>query len=558
MRLLIFFIPFLISLSNFSQEKDTTFIKLEKGVVTAKTNTIRINALLEFAEFLYDRDFNASAMKVDEALKLINKNKSNINLQQLAKAYVIKGVVNRRTANFTKALDYYLKAKEIYLKENDILHLSDVYHNMAMLYRHQRSHNKAFEFYKKSIRIKEKLGDIHGIAAGYNMMGVSYRQTKRIDSALICYTKAKDLFSSIRSTEDIQRVNANMVLVYRDLKEYDKALELATQNLIYSKQNQKQHSLCAAYYNISTIYKKKKDYNKSLLYVDSSLIIAKENKFKDLIAKRYLRKSFLYNLLGDYKKAYFDYRIFNRYSDSIFNIENIKKIQVLELSFAFKQEKLADSLTFVQQQKEINLLTENEASKKILYLVLFIITIIGAMFIGILLRNNYKNKEQIIQTKFEKVKVQKALLNEKMLAKEEETKRLVADNTMRLKFKEELLERLKNEVIPIASNKTKQVTNSLISELQMQISTEGKFSELQTKIEEVNVGFDHKLRELYPTLTKSEREMCALLRLNLSIKEIMTIKNTSIDSVKSTRYRIRKKLEISSGDELESFIQKIV
>ncbi len=558
MKQLLFLIAFIISLSVSSQEKDSTFIRLSNEVKIANTTSVKINALLEFAEFLYDRDFKTSALKVDEALDLINLNKANVNQQQLAKAYVIKGIINRRKANHAKALEYYFKAKEIYIKENDSLHISDVYHNMAMSYRHQNSHDKAIELYKKSIEIKEELKDTHGIAAGYNMMGVSYRQTKRIDSALICYAKAKNLFTSINSLEDVQRVNANMVLVYRDLKEYDKAFELAAKSLIYSKRNNKQHSLCATYYNISTIYKKKKDYVKSLQYADSSLMIAKESNFKDRIAKAYLRKSFLYNLQGNYKKAYFDYRIFNRYSDSVFSIKKAKKIQALELNYAFKQEKLADSLVFAQKEKEAVLLTASEASKKWLYLILLIIVLISSIVIGVLLRNNYKSKEQIVQAKLEKEKLEKVLLSEKVRANEKETKHLIADNTMRLKFKQELLERLKNEIIPIASKETKQVTTSLISELQIQISTEGKFSDIQTKIGKVNTGFDNKLIERYPSLTKSEREMCALLRLNLSIKEIMVVKNTSIDAVKSTRYRIRKKLVLSSKDELEKFIQNIV
>ena len=63
--------------------------------------------------------------------------------------------------------------------------------------------------------------------------------------------------------------------------------------------------------------------------------------------------------------------------------------------------------------------------------------------------------------------------------------------------------------------------------------------------------------ELYPNLTKTEREVCALLRLNLSIKEISSIRNATTDSVKASRYRIRKKLEVPSGVELEHFIQSL-
>ena len=417
---------------------------------------------------------------------------------------------------------------------------------MGMVYRHQKEHNKAITLYKKSIEIKESLKDIHGIAAGYNMMGVSYRQTKRIDSALACYKKAKELFITIKSIDDIQRVNNNMALVYHSKNKYDRAITLVDENIIYAKKNNKIYSLCTAYRNASNIYKKTRKYKKSLIYIDSSIQIATKEKFRDLIAKGFLRKSYLSAKLSNYKNAYEEYRMFNRHSDSLFNIENIKKIQALELNYQFKQEK-----------KEIELLAEGERFKNKLYLIILLITVLSAIFIGFLLNKNYRSKTTVLQNQVVKEKEQKEELNKKIEINEEEIKGLIADNTMRLEFKQELLNRLKKEVLSGDTKEIKQKLNTLTSELQAQVQTENKLSEVQSKISEVNKGFDLKLRELYPTLTKTEREICSLLRLNLSIKEIMIVRNSSLDAVKSTRYRIRKKLKLSSGDELEKFIQNI-
>ncbi len=540
-----------------SQEVDTTRVRLQEEIKFAETKTHKIKAMLTLAELQYDQNFSNSEELVDEVLLLIGSKKDSVSLQQLAKAYVVKGVVKRREAHYPESLEYYLKAKEIYERQNDTGHISDVFHNLGMVYRYQKNHDKAIAFYKKSIAIKETIGDTHGIAAGYNMMGVSYRQDKQLDAALVCYDKAKELFMSINSVDDVQRVNNNLGALFREKGDYKEALRLGRENVAYAKRLNKEFSLCTAYYNLSTLYKRIDDLKASLQYADSSLVIAEKERFRDRIAKAYLRKSFLHHKMGNYKQAYFDYRIFNRHSDSIFNIDNIKKIQALELSHKFNQEKLADSLAFAQEKREVALLTEAEESKKRLYMILFLITIIGAIIVGVLIRRNYQNQAKVLKEKLEKEQAQKELLDAKVKTNEEETKRLIADNSMRLEFKQELLDRLKNEIAPEASDKVKKAINSLTSELEVQIKTEGKLSGLQSKIEEVNKGFDAKLRELYPSLTKTERDMCALLRLNLSIKEIMTVRNASLDSVKSTRYRIRKKLGLSSGEELEKFIQNI-
>ncbi len=184
------------------------------------------------------------------------------------------------------------------------------------------------------------------------------------------------------------------------------------------------------------------------------------------------------------------------------------------------------------------------------YVLLCILLIINGYFIWNFLQNRSKIQELENDNK---------LFATQLKVKEDEVRNLMADNSMRLTFKEEWLAKLKNEVL-VATDKTelKQSLNSLIAQLRLQIDTENKLAGLQEKIDYNNISFDQKLQELFPDLTKGEREVCALLRLNLSIKEIMIIRNVSSDSVKSMRRRIRKKMNISQDIELESFIQQLV
>ncbi|MCH2035282.1 MAG: tetratricopeptide repeat protein [Tenacibaculum sp.] len=542
----LFLIIFYLTVSvAFSQYSDSLYVDFQKKINQTNKTDQRVDLMLSFAEEQYEYNFSFSKQLIDEAVELIRKNKK-IETKYLAKAYTLQGIINRREGKYPEALEYNLKAKAIYEKLNDSLNGSDIMHNMGMVYRSQKLHEKAIKLYKESIGIKEKLKDTHGLAASYNMMGVSFRQLKQLDSALVCYNTARKLFESVSSFDDIDRVNNNLVALYRDQKRYNQAIKLANNNIARAKNENRNFSLSAAYYNMSTIYKRLKDYKSSLSYADSALIVSKKENYRKKISRAYLRKSFLQHKLGDYEKAYFDYRKFNRYSDSVFNIENIKRIQALELNYKFQQEK-----------SKVELLAKQEESKKQLYLILFLVTILSAIIIGYLWYKNSKNKSKILEEQVEKEKIQKELLDAKVKASNEETKKLVADNSMRLEFKQELLDQIKSHILPDANGELKFKLNSLISELQLQVTTEGKLSEIQSKITDVNQGFDAKLRELYPKLTKTEREVCALLRVNLSIKEIMTVRNASLDSVKSTRYRIRKKMGLNSGEELERFIQSI-
>lgn len=65
------------------------------------------------------------------------------------------------------------------------------------------------------------------------------------------------------------------------------------------------------------------------------------------------------------------------------------------------------------------------------------------------------------------------------------------------------------------------------------------------------------LSDKYPDLTTSDLKFCALLRLNMSTKEIASALNLTTRGVESARYRLRKKFSLEPTDSLTTFIHKI-
>jgi DNA-binding CsgD family transcriptional regulator len=63
--------------------------------------------------------------------------------------------------------------------------------------------------------------------------------------------------------------------------------------------------------------------------------------------------------------------------------------------------------------------------------------------------------------------------------------------------------------------------------------------------------------ERCPDLSPTEIKTAALLKLNLTTKEIAAITFKSEGGIKTTRYRLRKKLELSSDDKLIPFLMQI-
>ena len=66
-----------------------------------------------------------------------------------------------------------------------------------------------------------------------------------------------------------------------------------------------------------------------------------------------------------------------------------------------------------------------------------------------------------------------------------------------------------------------------------------------------------RLAERFPDLTEQEKRLVTLLRLGFSSKYISSLMNVSPKSVEIGRYRLRRKLKLTKGDNLVNFLKSI-
>jgi DNA-binding CsgD family transcriptional regulator len=72
--------------------------------------------------------------------------------------------------------------------------------------------------------------------------------------------------------------------------------------------------------------------------------------------------------------------------------------------------------------------------------------------------------------------------------------------------------------------------------------------------EKIYPNFINSLQEKIPNITANEIKLCALLRMNLSAKEVSIVLNITPESVNKARYRLRKKIGLEAKDDLGLFI----
>ncbi len=86
---------------------------------------------------------------------------------------------------------------------------------------------------------------------------------------------------------------------------------------------------------------------------------------------------------------------------------------------------------------------------------------------------------------------------------------------------------------------------------------ESVWRDFEARFENVYEKFYTRLQQQFPALTPGERKLCALLRLNISTKDIAAITFQNPQSIDTARYRLRKKLTLCSEDNLIDFLIKI-
>ncbi len=95
--------------------------------------------------------------------------------------------------------------------------------------------------------------------------------------------------------------------------------------------------------------------------------------------------------------------------------------------------------------------------------------------------------------------------------------------------------------------------NELLSEL----DTEKSWSEFSEKFTSLHKTFLATLQQQYPNLSQTEQRMCALLKINLSTKDIANILGFEENTIEVYRKRIRKKMGLDKSVNLVTHIASL-
>jgi DNA-binding CsgD family transcriptional regulator len=172
-----------------------------------------------------------------------------------------------------------------------------------------------------------------------------------------------------------------------------------------------------------------------------------------------------------------------------------------------------------------------------------------------LIRKNNKQRLQLADNELKLKEIERLKADLALANRKKEFKKVIIENSITEEVLNRTLDDVK-QIITFENEQERQVAlKSLSASLLSETTAKSSTASLQNYLDEVNIDFKVRLDTEFSELKPREKELLCMMKLGLSSTEISKLLNTTLPSIKSSRYRIRKKLNLASSDDIIAFIE---
>lgn len=507
--------------------------------------------------------------------------------ESIAFAYYNLSLAHNRIADYTLALDFSFQAvayfeKVIKYNKSLLAWLAHTYTSIAYTYQDQELWDKSIEYNHKSIQISQATNYIYGIATSLSNIGHIYIKQGKYQQGFDTLSKSNIVLDKLDiSASDKKYVKSYnffyMGLAYLKQNKLEEALSYTKQSYHISLESKNKTNQVEFGNQLIAIYFQLAQYSKVLEYGLPILAIAKEIDAKVEIKRIAQTLANVYEVKRSYKEA-FDYqKLAKAYTDSVFNNESRKKILQMEAKFEYEQKenilKKNQQIVNIENEKK---LTQQKYYTYTAFAIVFTLFLIIALVqrsrkIQQELNKQLSNQNNTLQKQQEEITSQ----NEELSQQQEQLAHINIRLEEEVTIKQKLIETQNRELLNYAlkmadsndfleevkkgimSQENPQQNKNLLSKIESSQNKEKDWDIFKKMFEDVNPTFFRQLAISYPELTAQELKLCALIKLNLSSKDIASILRITPESVYKARYRTRKKMNIDNEENLNNLLFKM-
>ncbi len=525
-----------------ARQRDSASFYFNKSLNLFKTLNDKHQAGLvtyNLIQLLYvSADYASAQEKISKTLKEYEQPVDSFIIMRL---HLVSSKVDMRQTNYESGFESALKALAI----AEALQLEDekirAKSSLASLYHYTGNKEKSIEIKKELLDIYRKRNNKKRIGLSLNDLGNSNYGIENYNVALDYLTESLSYSKEVNNHSLIGITLFNIGKTHVRLGQVQKGIDYLKQSIDYSR-NISKHPLSESWAlkRLGDVYTEElRMPEKAIPYLNRAIQLADAVGNKDDLYQSYRDRSEAYAALGQYKKAYADQKLYKSINDSVYNIEKSREIERLKTEFETKEKEQQIAI----QENEIELLEEKEkvsALQKSLLGggLLLSLALVGFGFYGF--------RQKIERNKLEKEKVDAEL---------DYKKKELTTHALHLAKKNEVLESLKLKAQRLKDSES--ATNGyqqLITTINFDLKDDNNWENFSKYFQEVHHDFNYKVKQKFPDVTSNELRLMSLLKMNLSSKEIANILNISQEGIKKARYRLRKKLNITSEDSLQDLV----
>lgn len=537
--LLGFFLFVYTSALNAQNLSSDTLARLLTEIKSGNTNST--TKRYELAKLLVaNGEYSEALYHLKSALQEIGSTETALQ----AKILELIGDIYSENNELQSAVNYYLRANSSYEALQDNHAAGGVLVDLASINLRISKYTKTRDYLIAAEKLYKKNPDVNTteLINCYFLLGVVYGNLEKLDSSLYYFNRCEKFYSRENNPIQYGGVLNNIGAIYSKMGNKNEALEKYNKALVVFQEIENKPGIGVTISNIAYLKQKYGFYQEAIrLFNESNSYLSEPNDAHYLLTN-YSNLSDIYKELDDYKNAFYFQDKYLQIKDKIANEDVLTRISEVEK----KHELTKKDNEYKLIEKEV------ELKSKTLWFTLSA----SALFIIVVLLvyRNARISLQKTRLKETLLEVEKKKLSDELQFKNKELEQFA----LAIIEKNDFLGRIKSGVKEIMKNPQDETRIKAFSaQLNQNLQLESDLKKFELQLDKNLKSFFHKLELHFPNLTKSEKRLASLLVLDLSTKDIASIFNISLDGVKKSRYRLRKKLNLETNEDLSLFLKNI-
>ncbi|RMG20599.1 MAG: hypothetical protein D6730_19500 [Bacteroidetes bacterium] len=431
---------------------------------------------------------------------------------------------------------------------------ADIYRAIGRYYSFYNRKENALKFLGLSLDIKKKLiqnGELNRarLAQDYYSMCSTFRELNEPDQGWKYLDSGYQYYDSAFSKVPMSYLKFEHAILLTHDQQFSEALSMFLEIEAWFLEHQPSY-LVLFYYYLGNAYQQTARFTDSeVCYLKSLDISQKYHSHIDFTPLVHEQLSHLYMEMGNLPRAYAHLKKAKELDQIFFDSRSANNRPLLEIQDEFRMEKERQE-KILQEQRMARL--EQEDKIHLLQRTILAGFLLFLLIIGFIYFRYVKSKHQ----------AEKRLIRQKREMEGQQAQELVelknkelAASALKLIEKEAFIDTVKERLIQQRKQPNLQEINRIVYSISNRKAVDWK--EFETRFVAVNKRFYVRLKQQFPQLTQGDLKLCALIKLNLSSKEMAKLLNVRVESVHTTRFRLRKKLGLSRDVNLKEFIARI-